>query len=100
MESISDFFSPEALRLLEGFEADCGTLFQPATPQAIQPGTLSPISVLNYSTLALGVPTKGKRKRAKFDTEARKKVANVRKTGACLRCRILKLPVGTLIFDS
>ena len=38
--------------------------------------------------------TKGrKRKRAKFNEESRQKVADVRKKGACLRCRILKIPV-------
>ena len=100
MESINDFFSSEALELLEGSLVECGTLFQPETSQVIQQGTLFPQTAPTYSTLTLEAPAKGKRKRAKFDTEARKKVANVRKTGACLRCRILKLPVGTLNFDT
>ncbi len=35
-----------------------------------------------------------KPKRAKFEPRRRQQVANVRKKGACMRCRIKKLPVG------
>ena len=45
------------------------------------------------STFSTGFLEKPKRKRAKFDTQSREKVAKIRKIGACLRCRVLKIPV-------
>ena len=45
------------------------------------------------STLAFSNFPENKRKRAKFDPKGRRKVAAVRKKGACMRCRILKIPV-------
>ena len=39
-----------------------------------------------------------KPKRAKFEPRRREQVANVRKKGACMRCRIKKLPVGADVF--
>ena len=46
------------------------------------------------STIDLGTTCGRKRKRSKFNDEARKKVAAVREKGACFRCRITKTSVG------
>ena len=45
--------------------------------------------------LTLEFPNDGplKSKRSKFDTQGREKVASVRRKGACLRCRVLKISV-------
>ena len=39
-----------------------------------------------------------KPKRARFEAKRRQQVANVRKKGACLRCRIKKLPVRPVVW--
>ena len=45
------------------------------------------------SVLSLSNAAGRNRKRSKFDAKSRRKVAIVRKRGACIRCRILKIPV-------
>ncbi len=50
--------------------------------------------ITGYSTLEIPGVTVKNRKRAKFDERSRQKVANVRKKGACMRCRTLKIPVS------
>lgn len=109
MDDVAEFFSPEALRLLEESGIDRETVFQPdklpvdhtsstGPAQCEAQTNQNPLSslqgILGCSTLPLGNLTKPKRKRAKFDIMAHAKVAIVRKKGACLRCRALKIPVG------
>lgn len=109
MDDVAEFFSPEALRLLEESGIDRETVFQPdklpvdhtssTSPAQCEAQTnQNPLSSLQgipgCSTLPLGNLTKPKRKRAKFDIMAHAKVAIVRKKGVCLRCRALKIPVG------
>ena len=114
MEKIDDFFSPEALRLLDGPDIDCETLFPPEGLVVDQePTTTLPQHEPrmnggdNHSNQAFSRPSTDifgqranpKRKRAKFDIKAREKVAAVRRKGACLRCRMLKLPVRAPAVD-
>ncbi len=114
MGDINDFFSPGALRLLEGSEIDGEQVFQPnhipidhnvATAPTNLPAQTPQERphfsqrVPRCSTVSLGQLAKPKRKRAKFDTTAREKVATVRETGACLRCRLLKITVGNSALD-
>ncbi len=112
MEEINDLFSPEALRLLEGTGVGCETTFQseefPVDDES-STASLQPKAQKNQrtshslhripgcKTLSPREPAKSKRKRAIFDRE---KVATVRKKGACLRCRVLKIPVSHPEWDS
>lgn len=110
MSDVNDLFSSEVLRLLEESGIDYGTVLwldPPAeyigssTPTQCEAQFLHPLQhVPGCSSLSLGDLAKSKRKRAKFGINAREKVAAVRKKGACLRCRALKLPVGLTSFDS
>lgn len=106
MEEINDLFSPEALRLLEATGVGCETTFQSeelpvndeSSTASLQPKVQKKMKtshslhcIPGCTTLSPREPTKFKRKRAVFDRE---KVAIVRKKGACLRCRVLKIPVS------
>ena len=108
MDYFDELFSPEALRLLEESGFDCGTVFQLDELQVEHESVVTPapreahtnqIDPYSYhptpgcSTLDFENVAKSKRKRAKFEIKAREKVAAVRKKGACLRCRALKVPV-------
>ncbi len=62
--------------------------------------SLSTAQVTGFSTLQLPNIAQRGRKRAKFDLKTREKVATVRKKGACMRCRILKIPVRALSLTS
>ena len=108
MDDISELFSPEALRLLEESGIDDGTVIQPdSSPIEYTPSTAptqcdeqtkkrpphSLQSIPGCLSISLSDLAKANRKRAKFSIKAREKVAAVRKKGACLRCRALKLPV-------
>jgi hypothetical protein len=44
--------------------------------------------------------TNSSRKRSKFNSERRRQVKNVRKRGACMRCRLLKIKVSVEISGS
>ena len=114
MGDINDFFSPEALRLLEESEIDGEEVFQlndipidhnvATAPTDLQAQTPQgrphfPQRVPRRSTVSFGQLAKPKRKRAKFDITAREKVATVREKGACLRCRLLKITVGNSVLD-
>lgn len=107
MDYFDELFSPEALRLLEESGFDCGTVFQLDELQVEHESVVTPapreahtnqIDPYSYhptpgcSTLDFENVAKSKRKRAKFEIKAREKVAAVRKKGACLRCRALKVP--------
>ena len=108
MDDIGELFSPEALRLLEESGIDYGTVVQPESPPAEYNPSSTPTqrdkqrkkrpphslqSIPGCSSVSLSDLAEAKRKRAKFSIKAREKVAAVRKKGACLRCRALKLPV-------
>lgn len=114
MDDISEIFSHEALRLLEESGVDYGTEVQADGLAAEYPPSvaLTPPNVHmkkrprqsrqpvpGFSSNSLNNIVQTKRKRAKFAIKAREKVAAVRKKGACLRCRILKLSVCFLIFE-
>ena len=46
------------------------------------------------SVFSFGPPLAERCKRSKYDLERRKEVSNVRKQGACFRCRVTKCPVS------
>lgn len=107
MDDVDDLFSAEALRLLEQSAIDYKTVssevpvdheLRTALPQCetrVKQINSYPFQrIPGCSTLPLGKTAKAKRKRKKFDSKLREKVATIRKKGACLRCRILKVPVG------
>ncbi len=73
-------------------------LAPPAAPPLHPPAPSLAQSIHCFPTAAdrLGPP----RSRAKFTDEAREKVLSVRRQGACLRCRILKIQVCPLICHS
>lgn len=114
MDGNSGFFSPEALRLLEGSSIEHETTLQEnelpvhrvhstVLKQYEAPTELGSSQSLKRiprgSTLSLSQIGKPKRNRARFKVEARRKVATVREKGACLRCRVLKIPVSTSASD-
>lgn len=114
MDGVSDFFSPEALRLLEGpaIEHETASQSDELPVHRVHSTVFKQYEALTElesnkflqrvpkrSTLSpdqIGKPT---HKRARFDVEARRKVATVREKGACLRCRVLKIPVCTSASD-
>ena len=109
MHDDEEFFSPQALRLLE---ADSGTdlpasedsrsLFadhssvmqhqQQQKPSSQPNGTKRGLP--GTSTFRVASDVEPKPKRAKFELERRMEVAHIRKRGACFRCRIMKLAVS------
>ena len=109
MNDHDDLFSPEALRLLDescdgsrliiepnGFSLDEQ---QPAIDRnrrarRSRNGRHWDAHIPGQSIIELPFCSRRNRRRAKFDKESRKKVAIVRKKGACMRCRILKIPVS------
>jgi hypothetical protein len=52
-----------------------------------------PSSLINFSLSGEGEAA-ARHKRAKFNAERRLQVKSVRKRGACMRCRLLKIPVS------
>lgn len=109
MDDVDDLFSAEALRLLEqsafDYETVSGelpvdhelrTALSQCETRVKQINSYPFQRIPGCSTLPLGKAAKAKRKRKKFDSKLCEKVATVRKKGACLRCRILKVPVGIL----
>ena len=52
-----------------------------------------PSSLITFSLSDEGEAA-GRHKRAKFNAERRLQVKSVRKRGACMRCRLLKIPVS------
>jgi hypothetical protein len=56
-------------------------------------------SMITFSSDAEGHAT-APRKRARFNPERRLQVQGVRKRGACMRCRLLKIPVSALSYSS
>lgn len=109
MESIDEFFSPEALRLLNQEEAillppdlpdevfDFGESLSPPVPphfEAKEKAAGSSHAFPGCSTISPADGRPSKRQRKHFDPERRKDVAETRKKGACLRCRVLKTSVS------
>jgi hypothetical protein len=52
-----------------------------------------PSSLITFSLSDEGEAA-GRHKRARFNAERRLRVKSVRKRGACMRCRLLKIPVS------
>lgn len=107
MDSIDELFSPEALRLLDEFCNAPQPTFEPdellpadealvtTTACQSQPKRKNATNdIPGCFTLQLANPSEPTRKRAKFEDQGRKKVAKVRRRGACMRCRVLKIPVS------
>lgn len=142
MEQIDDFFSVEALRLLQdlnpisvpsshsqdlddiekvpnsglfdspqakakrcgavpsfpGDDVDEVTQARPSDlPQVKRKRCSASRSFPGCSTLVIANIAASKPKRTKFQSKRRGEVANVRKIGACLRCRALKISVSTIV---
>lgn len=108
MGDLDEFFSPEALRLLDGFSHAHSPILQPIDRLGGDEGVNSDPRFTKTTNQksdshACDIPRdmtldftdrKYKRKRATFDDAGRAKVAGVRKKGACMRCRLLKIPVS------
>jgi len=108
MGDLDSFFSPETLRILDGICNHHDPLLQPNDDLGGDEGVTSDprstkttnqrcyshaCDIPGYMTLDF-TDRKGKRKRANFDDASGAKVAGVRKKGACMRCRLLKIPVS------
>ena len=109
MDSDEQFFSPQALRLLaadndadpSAFEdslclfVDHSSVMQHHPQQRPPPKSRSIVRGLpGTSTFRVASNVEPKPKRGKFEPERRMEVAHIRKRGACLRCRIMKLAVS------
>ena len=109
MHDDEEFFSPQALRLLEAdnenhlpasqdplclFTDDSSVM--PRHQQQPPPSKSSTTArdLPGTSTFSLASGVEPKRKRAKFEPERRIQVAHIRKRGACLRCRLMKIAVS------
>ena len=108
MDSDEQFFSPQALRLLAADNDADPSAFEDSLCLFVDPSSLmqhhpqqrplpKPRSIARglpgTFTFRIASDVEPKPKRAKFEPERRMEVANIRKRGACLRCRIMKLPV-------
>ena len=123
MDNLEAFFSTEALRLLaqgQGFQ-DVQDLFSigyrenpsvddfhcthddttcAPTEARFEKKDLHLGATLGYSTFLASTDERRSRKRAKFeDPKRRAAVAQVRKEGACMRCRWYKVPVSEILED-
>ena len=106
MDDIDDFFSPEALRLLDNSPRpalqpnDHFLLDQvrgaapPCQTQTKRKDIKFPVNIPGCSTLNIGNGIELKRKRGKFDDGDRKETASVRRKGVCMRCGILSIRVS------
>ena len=109
MDNDEEFFSPQALRLLAADSdadllalgdshclfADDSSVMQPQRPQETTSKTRSVARGLpGTSTFCVASNAEPKPKRVKFEPERRIEVARIRKRGACLRCRVLKIAVS------
>ncbi|KAL2038935.1 hypothetical protein N7G274_008275 [Stereocaulon virgatum] len=101
MDTVDELFSADALRLLEDYAQ---VLSPPGQPQGFIVGhvasshaesnhhqTRKRTGIPGCSTLSLSSTATSKSKRAKFEPKRKREVANVRKIGACFRCRLLKI---------
>ena len=111
MDNVRGLLSAEALRLLENYGSasnglsrpqECTHGAYPSLPEATQRPSwkpkrpAAPDAIPGLLTL---VPTNSaapKSKRAKFEPNRRHEVANIRKIGACIRCRQLKISVSEI----
>lgn len=109
MDNIDNLFSSEALRLLEdyGYSPDASgrpqerddASFQEPThqPSPKRKRRVAPQTIPGCLTLSLADTTSRKPKRAKFESKRKDEVANVRKVGACFRCKQLKISVSNIM---
>lgn len=108
---MDEFFSPEALRLLEGGLEFLGPPFEETpsfdfdeTPilshneesSAKREGKATSSSVPGCSTFRITNYGEPNPKRRKFDSKRRQEVASVLKQGACFSCRIRKVSVSCI----
>ena len=108
-ENMKDFFTTEALKILEGFDGFSGHPSQPqgfilseeaseqsqkilTQPRRRKRGT--PVDLPGRATLNLEINEISKSKRRKFEPKRRMEVAKVRKLGACMRCKQMKISAG------
>lgn len=109
-KNLDDFFTIEALDILEGFD---GFSRPPSQPQGFildeesldqrqqvlaQPQSRkrrAPTNIPGCTTLNLDVIDAPKWKRRKFEPKRRTEVAKVRKLGACMRCKQMKISAGS-----
>ena len=110
-ENLEDFFTTEALKILEGFDGLPGPVSQSQgfllSGQASADQSLkslappqrrkrrAPMDIPGCATLHTKIDEIPKSKRRKFEPKRRTEVAKVRKCGACMRCKQLKISVGT-----
>jgi hypothetical protein len=95
------------VHLSNSLEQDCnssGSLL--LDPNALQANGNKPLRPSKHSmkdsmefSITDNTGARGKRTRRKFDPKAKKHVALVRKIGACIRCRIRKVPVSSWLFS-
>ena len=107
MDDCEKFFSAEALQLLQG--VDYGS--SPSTYSLFHTVAIPPLPYLspletNAHALSAGHTPHGcsppsaedislpEPKRARFSEERREAVTQVRRQGACLRCRVMKISVS------
>ena len=81
------FPQEETVGAMEGISADPG----PSRKRKPTPSTVK--NIPGYSVLYPRTSIIEKPMRARYDEDRRKEVEIVRKVGACLRCRLLKIPV-------
>ena len=104
MEGCEEFFSAEALQLLQGYNSSLTgySLFYadaiPNLPTASPPEENFHVPSAQQTPQECVSPcaegnSQQKPKRARFNVERKKAVALVRSQGACFRCRVMKRPV-------
>ena len=109
-EVLEDFFSIEALKILEGFDGlpkplsqsngfppsrEASDQTQKTLTQPQRRKRRAPINIPGCATLNTEIDKFPKSKRRKFELKRRTEVAKVRKHGACIRCKQMKISVGT-----
>ena len=109
-ESLEDFFTTEALKILEGFDGlpkplsqskgfllsrETSDQSQKTLAQPQRRKRRAPISIPGCVTFNTEIDKIPKSKRRKFELTRRTEVAKVRKRGACIRCKQMKISVGT-----
>jgi hypothetical protein len=104
MDTVDELFSADALRLLEDYAQVLSPSGQPqgfivgheasSHAESNHQQSRKRKGIPGCSTLSLSSTATPKSKRAKFEPKRKNEVANVRKVGACFRCRQLKISVS------
>lgn len=93
MASTDASCSPATLSTFEELDNVWSNTAAAGQPQYKRKGSHNAL-ITSRSTAPSAVTVVPKPKRARFEPRRRQQVANVRKKGACMRCRIKKRPVG------